>query len=186
LSRSEFLSTPLPGVVAVKRLPIADSRGFLARIFCGDEFRHLGLTKPIVQINHSFTRRRGVVRGMHFQHPPHAEAKIVACLHGEVFDVAVDLRADSPTFLRWHGEILSAANGMSLYVAEGFAHGFQTLTENCELLYLHTEAYAPESEGGVHPREPRIGVEWPLPIAELSPRDESHPLLDDGFAGVRL
>jgi len=169
-----------------QRLPLSDNRGSFARLFCSDDFRHIGLAKPIAQINHSFTRRRGAVRGLHFQRPPHAETKIVTCLRGEVFDVAVDLRADSPTLLHWHGEILTAANGKSLFIPEGFAHGFQTLTEDCELLYLHTDAYTPQAEGGVHPREPRVGVVWPLPISELSPRDENHSLLGDDFDGVQL
>lgn len=139
-----------------------------------------------MQINHSFTRRRGAVRGLHFQYLPHTETKIVTCLRGEIFDVAVDLRHDSPTLLRWYGEILSAANGKSLYIPEGFAHGFQNLTEECELLYLHTEAYTAQEEGGVHPLDPRVGVGWPLPITELSPRDENHSLLGDDFDGVQL
>ena len=182
----EFMPTPLPGLMVVQRKPIKDNRGLFVRLFCGDEFRQIGIAKPIVQINQSLTRHRGAVRGLHFQHPPHAEMKVVTCLRGEVFDVAVDLRADSPTFLRWHAELLSADSRKSLLIPEGFAHGFQTLTEDCELLYLHTEAYVPQAEGGLHPREPLVGVDWPLPITELSPRDENHPLLSAGFAGVRL
>lgn len=183
-NRFEFSSTRLAGLTVVRRSPLTDDRGFFARLYCGDEFRRIGLTKPIAQINHSCTRRRGAVRGMHFQYPPHAETKIVVCLRGEVFDVAVDLRPDSPSFLRWHGEILSGGNGKCLFIPEGFAHGFQTLTEDCELLYMHSAIYAPQAEGGVHPREPRVGVQWPLPISELSPRDESHPFLGDDFPGV--
>ena len=186
MSRFEFMPTPLRGLMVVQRTPIKDNRGFFVRLFCGDEFGQIGITKSIVQINQSLTCHRGAVRGLHFQHPPHAETKVVTCLRGEVFDVAVDLRADSPTFLRWHGEVLSADNRKSLLIPEGLAHGFQTLTEDCELLYLHTEAYVPQAEGGLHPREPLVGVDWPLPITELSPRDENHPLLSAGFAGVRL
>lgn len=184
MNRFEYWPTPLSGLTVIQRAPVSDSRGFFARLFCHDEFGKIGLAKPIVQINHSLTAKRGTVRGMHFQHPPHTETKIVTCLRGEIFDVAVDLRAGSPTFLRWHGEILSTANGHSLLIPEGFAQGFQTLTEDCELLYLHSESYAPQSEGGLHPRDPRIGVQWPLPIAELSPRDEHHPLLTDDFIGI--
>lgn len=184
MSRFEFFSTPLQGLMMVQRKPIKDRRGFFTRFFCGDEFRQMGLAKPILQINQSLTHQRGAVRGLHFQYPPHAEAKLVSCLRGEVFDVAVDLRADSPTFLRWHGEMLSVWNARSLYIPEGFAHGFQTLTDDCELLYLHTEAYVPQAEGGLHPRDPRVGVEWPLSITELSPRDQHHPLLGADFTGV--
>lgn len=186
MNRFEFRPTLLSRLTVIQRAPVSDTRGFFARLFCNEAFGKIGLAKPIAQINHSVTQRRGIVRGLHFQYPPHTETKIVTCLRGEVFDVAVDLRADSPTFLRWHGEILSAANRRSLLIPEGFAHGFQTLTEDCELLYLHTEAYAAQFEGGLHPRDPRIGVQWPLPIAELSPRDENHPLLGDSFAGMRL
>lgn len=184
MSRFEFVPTPLPGLVTVEHKPIKDSRGLFARLFCGEEFRQIGLTKSIAQINHSVTQRRGTVRGLHFQHPPYTEIKIVTCLHGEVFDVAVDLRADSPTFLRWHGEILSAENARSLCIPEGFAHGFQALTDDCELLYLNTAPHAPQAEGGVHPRDPRVGVEWSLPITKLSPRDKHHPLLRDDFTGI--
>ncbi len=186
MSRFEFMPTPLQGLMVVQRRPINDSRGFFVRLFCRDEFRQIGIAKPIVEINQSLTHHQGAVRGLHFQHPPHAETKAVTCLRGAVFDVAVDLRTDSPTFLRWHGEILSANNRKSLLIPEGLAHGFQALTEDCELLYLHTEAYTPQAEGGLHPRDPRVGVDWPLPITELSPRDENHPLLSADFAGVRL
>lgn len=171
--------------MVIGRLPLTDDRGFFVRLYCGEEFRSIGLTKPIAQINHSYTRHRGAVRGLHFQHQPHAEIKIVSCLRGEVFDVAVDLRPNSPTFLRWHSETLSAGNGKCLFIPEGFAHGFQAMTDDCELLYLHTAAYMPQAEGGLHPREPRVAVKWPLPISEISPRDENHSLLDDNFQGVK-
>lgn len=180
----EFAPTSLQGLVVVQWEPIKDSRGFFTRLFCGDEFQEIGLTKPIAQINHSLTQQQGTVRGLHFQYPPHAVTKIVSCLRGEVFDVAVDLRADSPTFLRWHGEILSAESARSLYIPEGFAHGFQALTDDCELLYLNTAPHAPQAEGGVHPRDPRVGVEWPLPITKFSPRDKHHPLLRNDFTGI--
>jgi dTDP-4-dehydrorhamnose 3,5-epimerase len=143
VTRFKFIPTPLAGVVVVQRQPVEDSRGFLSRVYCAKEFSAAGVEKPLAQINHTLTRHRGYVRGMHFQRPPHAETKFVTCLRGEVFDVAVDVRRDSPTFLRWHAELLSATNQRSLLISEGFAHGFQTLTENCELLYLHTSAYEP-------------------------------------------
>jgi dTDP-4-dehydrorhamnose 3,5-epimerase len=132
------------------------------------------------------TLRRGTVRGLHFQRPPHAEAKLVTCLHGQVFDVAVDLRAGSPTFLQWHAEELTESNGRSLLIPEGFAHGFQTLSEHCELLYVHSATFVPSSEGGINAHDNAIGVDWPLPIAELSERDASHPLLDAEFGGLKL
>ena len=130
--------------------------------------------------------RTGAVRGMHFQYPPYAETKIVSCLKGEIFDVAVDIRLDSPTFLRWHGEVLSAENRKSLLIPEGFAHGFQTLTDDCELLYLHTAPYTPEAEGALNAQDPRLDITWPCAITEMSDRDRSHPFVGDDFAGVQL
>ncbi len=184
--RFDFNDTPLPGVKLVQRKPVEDERGFFARFYCADEFRAAGLDKPIVQINHTFTRSKGAVRGLHFQHPPHAETKLVSCLSGAVFDVVVDLRADSPSFLHWHGEILSAENRRSLLVPEGCAHGFQTLAENCELLYLHTAPFCPEAEGAVNITDPALAIEWPLPLSELSERDRSHPFIDTHFSGISL
>jgi dTDP-4-dehydrorhamnose 3,5-epimerase len=125
------------------------------------------------------------VRGMHFQYPPNSEDKFVSCLRGEVFDVAVDLRAGSPTFMHWRAELLSAENSKSFFIPKGFAHGFQTLTKNCELIYLHTQPYAPDAEGGLNPLDPRVGIEWPLPIADISPRDRAHASLAD-FSGLDL
>jgi dTDP-4-dehydrorhamnose 3,5-epimerase len=145
-----------------------------------------GITKSIAQINHTITRKKGAVRGLHFQHPPHAETKVVSCLRGEIFDVAVDLRSGSPTFLQWHGEILSAGNRKSMLIPEGYAHGFQALTEDCELIYLHTAAYHPEAEGALNVADPRLNIAWPLPFVDLSDRDRSHPLIDKIFHGIDL
>ena len=139
-----------------------------------------------MQINHTLTGRRGTVRGMHYQRPPHAETKFISCLRGEVFDVAVDLRHDSPTFLRWHAEVLSAENHRTLVVPEGFAHGFQTLADDCELLYLHTAAFAADSEGALNANDPRLAIVWPQPISDWSARDAGHPILGDYFSGIKL
>ena len=184
MSRFEFLSTPLSGLLVAQRKPVEDERGFLARFWCAEEFRKAGWTKPIAQINQTLTRRCGAVRGMHFQHPPHAEIKLVTCIRGKVFDVAVDLRRGSPTFLKWHGEVLSATNRSSLLIPEGFAHGFQTLSDDCELIYLHSTPYNPTAEGALNPVDPQVGVAWPLPIAELSDRDRSHLMLAPDYKGV--
>ncbi len=186
MSRFDFYDTTLPGLKLVQRKPIEDARGFFARFYCADEFRAAGLDKPIAQINHTLTRSKGAVRGLHFQHPPHAETKLVNCLFGAVFDVAVDLRAGSPTFLRWHGEILSAENHRSLLISEGFAHGFQTLTEDCELVYLHTAPFHPEAEGALNVADPALAIQWPLAVSELSERDRAHPFIDTHFSGIRL
>lgn len=177
--------TPLSGVVHLDRKPIRDERGFFARFYCQDEFAELGLTQPPQQINHSLSTRRGTIRGLHFQYAPHAETKIVTCLQGAIFDVAVDLRAGSPTFLQWHGVTLSAERQNSLIIPPGFAHGFQTLSDQAQVLYLVTAAYSAEHEDGLNPLDPALGIAWPLPPSELSARDKNRPMLDPGrYAGL--
>lgn len=186
MARFNFIPTPLPDLKVVQRQVIEDSRGFLSRFYCVDEFAEMGVGKSIVQINHTLTRQQGAVRGLHFQYAPHSEIKLVSCLKGEIFDVAVDLRRNSPTFLQWHGEVLSAKNRHSLLIPEGFAHGFQTLTPDCELLYLHTERYHPASEGALSVLDPLLAITWQLPITELSERDRQHPYIDQNFQGILL
>ncbi|WP_349573386.1 dTDP-4-dehydrorhamnose 3,5-epimerase family protein [Azotobacter salinestris] len=186
MSRFSLSALPLAGLMVVERHPLSDSRGFLARLFCAEELTAAGWNQPIVQINHTYTAKSGTVRGLHFQRPPHAEMKLLSCLHGEVWDVVVDLRADSPTFLQWHAERLSAANGRALLIPEGFAHGFQALSDDVELLYCHSAAYAAEAEAGLHPLDPWLDIRWPLETVQMSPRDASHPLIESGFEGVCL
>lgn len=186
MARFDFIPTPLAGLIVVQRTAIEDHRGFLSRFYCADEFREAGLDKPIAQINHTLTRGKGAVRGLHFQYPPHVETKLVSCLHGEIFDVAVDLRRDSPTFLHWHGVLLSARNRQSLLIPKGFAHGFQAITGDCELIYLHTASYRPEAEGALNVADPRLGIAWPLAIAELSERDRNHKFIEQDFEGIAL
>ncbi|MBI5326886.1 MAG: dTDP-4-dehydrorhamnose 3,5-epimerase [Deltaproteobacteria bacterium] len=185
-SRFDCTLTRLQGLVVVQRKPIRDVRGFFARFYCADEYKKFGMQKPIAQINHTLTTKKGVVRGLHFQYPPHSETKVVSCIRGEAYDVAVDIRKNSPTFLKWHAEILSAENRKSLLIPEGFAHGFQTMTDDCELLYLHTERYVPSAEGALNVQDPRVGIAWPLPITELSDRDRAHPFIDMQFNGVTV
>jgi len=184
MSRFKAIDTPMSGLKVFELTRIADERGFLSRLFCADELRPLGWAGPIAQINHTMTRQQGAVRGMHFQHAPHGEMKLVSCLRGEVWDVAVDLRCGSPTFLQWFAEKLSCENGHALLIPEGFAHGFQTLTPDCELIYLHDAFYAPDSESGVHPLDPRVGIDWPLAVGEMSERDRKRSLLDETFRGI--
>jgi dTDP-4-dehydrorhamnose 3,5-epimerase len=184
LSRFTVGNLPLAGLKLVERQAVGDHRGSLARLFCAEELVAAGWVKPIAQINHAYTARRGTVRGMHFQYPPHAEMKLVTCLCGEIFDVAVDLRRESSTFLKWHGEVLSAANRRSLLIPKGCAHGFQTLSDDCELIYLHSAPYDPAAEGALNPADPQVGIAWPLPIAELSDRDRSHPMLGSDYKGI--
>jgi dTDP-4-dehydrorhamnose 3,5-epimerase len=183
-SRFEILDVPLSGLRVVVRKPFVDARGYLERMFCSEDLSGILAARKVAQVNRTLTRRRGTVRGMHFQYPPHAEMKLVSCLRGEVFDVAVDLRRDSPTFLRWRSEVLSEENGRTLVIPEGFAHGFQALTEDCELLYFHTTAYHPEAEGGLNSTDPRLAIEWPLPIADRSERDSDLPFVDQAFEGL--
>ena len=171
-SRFEFISTPLSGLTVIRRKPIEDDRGFFCRFYCAEEFRDAGLQKPVAQINHTFTRKKGAVRGLHFQYPPYAEAKIVSCLKGEIYDVAVDIRCGSPTFLCWHAEILSADNCKSLLIPEGFAHGFLVLSDTAEFLYKTTDYYAPEFEKCIIWNDVTISVNWPLKTApSLSSKD---------------
>lgn len=185
-TRFDILDMPIQALKLVQRKPISDDRGYLERMFCSTDLKSLIPGKSIVQINHTLTTKRGTVRGIHFQPSPHAETKFVSCLRGEVFDVAVDLRRGSPTFLLWHAEILSAANHKTLMIPEGFAHGFQTLTKDCEMLYLHTTAYQADAEGGLNARDPRLAIQWPLPIAEQSVRDSAHPLVSEDFGGLAV
>ena len=183
-TRFDILDTPLSGLRILQRKPIGDSRGYLERFFCTQELQTLISGRHIAQINYTLTASRGTVRGMHFQRPPHAEIKFVSCLRGEVFDVAVDLRHNSPTFLHWHAEVLSADNHKTFVIPEGFAHGFQTLSDDCELIYFHTAAYCLDAEGGVNVTDPKIAIAWPLDIAGWSDRDRSHSMLGADFRGV--
>lgn len=184
MTRFSVTETPLAGLKVVERRRLEDARGFLSRLFCADELRDAGWRGPIAQVNHTMTRRTGTVRGMHFQRAPDAEVKLVSCLRGEVFDVALDLREGSPTFLQWHAEHLSPQNGRALLIPEGFAHGFQALSDDCELVYLHSRAYAPASEGGVNAQDSRAGIAWPLPVADRSDRDRAFAALPPTFQGL--
>ncbi|AFC44313.1 dTDP-4-dehydrorhamnose 3,5-epimerase [Mycobacterium intracellulare MOTT-02] len=182
----KILDTPLAGVKIAQSVPHRDARGAFTRLFCAEELQPVLGQRQIVQINHSRTSSVGAVRGMHFQHPPHAEMKMIRCLRGRVVDVAVDLRAGSATFLQWHAVELTQDDAQMLVIPEGFAHGFQVLEPHSELLYLHTAFYNPASEGGLRHDDPRLAITWPLPPQDLSPRDLSHPLLSADFTGVAL
>jgi len=186
VNRFSVSALPLSGLQKITRQVLGDNRGYLSRLFCSDELSHVGWTKPIAQINHTYTQKQGVVRGMHFQYPPYAEVKLVSCIRGEVWDVAVDLGKDSPTFLHWHAERLSADNHCALLIPEGFAHGFQTLSEECELLYLHSTAYSAESESGLNIVDPLLNIEWPLSITEASERDTKHLMISNDFEGLDI
>ncbi len=186
MSRFTVNDLPLQGLKLVERQFLGDHRGFLSRLFCAEELAACGWNKPIAQINHTRTTKCAAVRGMHLQVPPHSEMKLVSCVQGEVWDVAVDVRSESETFLKWHAERLSAENGRALLIPEGFAHGFQALTDDVELLYCHSAAYNAGVELGLNPRDPVLSIEWPLEIAELSARDQQHPMITPEFAGITL
>ncbi len=186
MSRLTVSDLPLAGLRRVQRQRLVDERGVFARLFCAQELAAAGWHGPVAQINHSLTRGPGTVRGLHYQRPPHAEMKLVSCVRGEVWDVAVDLRAGSPTFLHWHAERLSAAEGTALLIPAGFAHGFQVLSEEAELVYCHSVPYAPAAEAGLQARDARLAIRWPLPLQGQSPRDAGLPGLTPDFEGVRL
>jgi len=152
-----------------------DERGFFARAFCEREFAQHGLSSRIVQANNSLSARKGTLRGMHYQRAPHQEAKVVGCIRGAIYDVVLDLRPDSPTYLRWAAAELTAENHRSLYIPEGCAHGFQTLMDGAEVLYLMSEFYAPGHAAGVRYDDPAFAIEWPLPVACISDADRAWP-----------
>lgn len=178
--------TSIAGLVVIETVPHVDHRGAFARLYCENELSSLMGPRRIVQINHSSTATIGAVRGMHYQHPPHAEMKLVRCLKGRVWDVAVDLRHNSPTFLSWHAEELTPSNTRMMVIPEGFAHGFQVLEPESELLYLHTAFYAPSAEAGLRHDDPRLAIHWPLAVTDLSARDAEHPLINSNFSGIAL
>ena len=167
----KFFPLPLAGAFRIELEPLGDRRGFLARTFCVDEFARAGLETRWPQHNITFTATRGTLRGMHFQRPPMAEVKLITCIVGAVWDVIVDLRAGSPTFGQWHAARLDRQSRDMLYVPKGLAHGFQALTDGVEMLYLHSEPYSQDHEGGLIWNDADVGIDWPLEVSEISPRD---------------
>jgi len=178
--------TCVSGAKLLELEPRSDARGFLARYFCRREFADAGLETQFVQMNNAVTRQRGTLRGMHYQLPPAAEVKIVRCVHGALFDVVVDLRPTSPTYLKWFGAELSRENRLMMYIPRGCAHGFLTLTDDVELIYMHSAYYTPECERGVRWDEPAIAIDWPATPLHLSDKDACWPALEDGHHGLEL
>ncbi|UZK65056.1 dTDP-4-dehydrorhamnose 3,5-epimerase [Sphingomonas sp. M1-B02] len=176
--------TNLPPLAVVERRQRGDDRGFLSRLYSIEAWEELGFTDRIVDVNHTLTRQRGTLRGMHYQTAPSAEDKFVSVIRGSVFDVALDLRRGSTTLGHWHGETLSAENRRAMLIPKGFAHGFQTLEDDCELIYFHTAAYDAEHEGGVNALDPALGITWPLPILTMSDRDRGFAPLAADFPGI--
>lgn len=179
-------ATPIPGVLVIKRQSFCDKRGSFQRLFCLKELSDFIGNREIRQINQTKTENKGTVRGIHFQYPPHAELKYVSCLQGEIWDVAVDLRAGSPTFLRHFGIALTASNNLSLIIPEGVGHGYQSQTDHCEMLYLHTRDYSRNHEGCVDPLDEALGVDWPLPVTSISDRDSYQSQSVASFTGITI
>jgi len=178
--------TDIDGAYTTITNSIKDQRGFFYRAYCERELMEITSNKKICQINISNTKKKGTIRGLHFQIPPDHEMKLVRCIRGRVWDVIVDLRTDSPTFLNWYAEELNPKDKQMMIVPEGCAHGFQVLEDNSELLYLHTAFYNSNNECGIRYNDPRINIKWPLPPVSLSERDQKHPLINKGFNGYKL
>jgi dTDP-4-dehydrorhamnose 3,5-epimerase len=178
--------TTIAGLNVVETEPYIDTRGLFSRLYCEQQLSSLMGARRILQVNFSLTAAAGVVRGLHFQRPPYAEMKLVRCMRGEVWDVAVDLRFGSPTFLKWHAEILSSLNRKMIVIPEGFAHGFQVIEPGSELLYLHTANYNKIAEGALRYDDPLLSIRWPLTVTDLSERDAAHPLIGSDFLGFHV
>jgi dTDP-4-dehydrorhamnose 3,5-epimerase len=178
--------TEISGVLIVESQWRGDIRGGFSRLFCMRELEHWLQGRKIVQVNQSLTTKVGSIRGLHYQNPPFCEMKIINCMEGSVFDVAVDLRRGSSTYLKYVGAELSSENHRMLVVPEGCAHGFQVLKPNSRLLYFHTEYYAPESEGGIRYDDNLLKIDWPLAVTNVSEKDLNHSLLDTEYKGIRL
>ncbi len=176
--------TPINGLVLFRREPYEDHRGSLDRLFDLDMVRSLVPGFSVAQVNHTVTIGRGTVRGLHYQVSPFSDAKVITCLRGRVFDVAVDVRRGSSTFLNWHSIELVERDGISVVLPPGFAHGFQLLDDACELLYVHGERYSEEAEGALHAEDPLLDIVWPKAISVMSDRDREHPMIDEDWPGV--
>lgn len=186
MSRFSATDLPLEGLRRIDRTFTADARGEFSRLFCAEDLAQFGWKEPIAQVNHSITSGRGTIRGLHYQIPPSAEMKLVFCIRGRVWDLALDLRRDSKTFMVAHGQELSGPARSGMLIPKGFAHGFQVLEESTELIYFHSAPYAPHSERRVHPLDPMLAIDWPIRAVSLSSRDASAPFLDQNFDGVTV
>lgn len=178
--------TPLEGLSEIRLAPASDARGRFTRLFCEQELTAIRAGLHFTQVNLSETLGRGTLRGMHYQKQPAAEAKLVKCLRGRVFDVSVDIRAGSPTFLQWHAVELTEGNNVAVFIPEGFAHGFQVRSNEAHLLYMHTAPWTPACEAGLRHDDPRLAITWPLTVAAISDKDRSYKHIDDSFAGVQI
>lgn len=183
----KFDELSLKGSFLITPTPFEDSRGFFTRWFCNKEFEENNLETSFVQCNHSGTTGKGSIRGMHFQYPPDSEVKLIKCISGRIFDVIIDLRKQSPTFLNWTGVELSSEMKNMIYVPKGFAHGFQTLTEEAEIIYMVSSFYTKNAEGGVRFDDPSVKIEWPLAVNKISEKDQAIPLIvPEHFNGLTI
>ena len=173
-------------LLGAKNKKYQDKRGYLSRVFCYEELKKNKINFNIKQINITLTKKKGTIRGLHFQLPPHSEIKMVSCIKGKIFDVIVDLRKNSKTFLQTHSEILSEKNQKSLIVPKGFAHGFQALEDNCEILYFHSENYNSDYEDGIKYNDPQLSIKWPKNITNISKRDDNFKLILENFKGLKI
>ncbi|MGV3550813.1 dTDP-4-dehydrorhamnose 3,5-epimerase family protein [Rhizobium sp.] len=184
MTRFEITPTPLAGLTTLRRKRLGDLRGFLTRLFDTEELREIGWPYPVAQVNETGTAATGTVRGFHYQNPPFTEAKLITVTQGAVLDIAVDIREGSPTFLQHHAVELSGENHLSYLLPPGFAHGYQALTPDVRMVYIHSAPYRAEAEAGLNVLDPRLAIDWPLAVANLSARDQGFALLPDNFQGV--
>jgi dTDP-4-dehydrorhamnose 3,5-epimerase len=182
----QFISNHIKDLYTISLKKLEDERGLFARTFCKKEFEQIGFNKEFVQFNHSFNTHKGTIRGMHFQQQPYSETKLIRCVQGAVYDVAVDIREGSPTFLQYFGVELSAKNMMSILIPEGFAHGFQTVEDNTILIYHHTQYYTPSADAGLRYNDTALQINWPLPPVMLSTKDTAYTLIDKNFKGIKI
>lgn len=178
----KFIETPLADLYIAEIEPFNDDRGFFARSFCVRDFQAHGLELTVAQCNISFNEKAGTLRGLHFQASPHEEAKLVRCTRGAIYDVAVDIRSHSRTYLKWYGVELTSENRRMMFIPHGFAHGFQTLVDKSEVFYLMSEFYYPESARGLRWDDPTLGVNWPIASQIISDKDLTYPLIDNGVS----
>lgn len=175
---------PLEGLKLIKRKPKADNRGFFSRIYCPEQLSAYGFIKSVAQINHSFSLKRGTIRGMHYQMHPYVDTKLISIIHGEILNVVVDLRVSSDSYLKTYSIELSGSESNGLLIPAGFAQGFQTLSDNVDLFYCQAEKYVKDFDSGLNPFDPALAINWPLPVSEISDRDKNHPLINKNFKGL--
>lgn len=181
----KFVETPLNGLFVIEHNVLNDQRGLFVRTYCKFEFNKNGFNKDFVQFNHSLNLEKGTVRGMHYQAVPYCESKLIRCIQGSIFDVVVDIRKESPTYLQHFGIELTSNNFLSLLIPEGFAHGFQALENNSALIYHHSQFYNAPSDRGIRHDDKLLGIKWPLPIINVSEKDSSYPEIDNNFKGTQ-